>query len=71
MRIKCLDTFLDGKNRFEKGDFRTVPDEDATRFIKNGWAAVAGAVEEPPEPAAENVTLDIESSRIGQVKRNG
>jgi len=52
VKVKCLTTFLDGKDRFEKDDIRSVPDEDAARFIANAWA----------EPVAEGPTsLDIKS----------
>lgn len=45
MRIKCLTTFLDGKDRFEKDDQRTVDDERGARFCANGWAEdLSGAV---------------------------
>lgn len=48
MKIKVTTTFLDGRDRFEAGDVRTVPNEDADRFINAGWA----------EPA-EGVTLKV------------
>lgn len=38
MRIHCLTTFLDGTDRFEKDDHRTVSDERGASFIANGWA---------------------------------
>lgn len=45
MKIKVLNTFLDGRDRFEKDDVRTVSDEDGARFVGNGWAEdVSGAV---------------------------
>lgn len=43
MRITPLQTFLDGRDRYEKGDSRTVSDADGKRFIKNGWAVESGA----------------------------
>lgn len=49
MRIKCLSTFLDGARRFEADDACTVPDEDAQRFIAQGWAVAEG--EQPADPA--------------------
>ena len=33
MKIKILSTFLDGTDRFEKGDERTVDDERAERLV--------------------------------------
>lgn len=38
MRIHCLTTLLDGSDRFEKDDARTVDDERGARFVANGWA---------------------------------
>ena len=58
MRIECTTTFLDGRERFEKGDIFTVPDAVAGYFIKNGWAKEVGALD-PREVPAEPVTLDV------------
>lgn len=56
MQIICDTTFLDGRDRFEQGEKRTVQPTDtetseqrAARFIGNGWAHEVGA-----EPAATN-----------------
>ena len=60
MRIECLMSFKDGRERYEKGDIFTVPDAVAGYFIKNGWAKEVGA----PDPAAapaEPATLDVQS----------
>lgn len=38
MKIEALSTFLDGRERFEKGDIRTVDDVKGAYFIDNGWA---------------------------------
>lgn len=57
MRIKCLTTFLEGRDRFEAGDVRTVPDADAARFIAAGWAA----------DAADAVTADDQATTAGPV----
>lgn len=38
MKIEVTTTFLDGADRFEAGDQRTVPDERGAVFVKNGWA---------------------------------
>ena len=43
MKIICDTTFLDGRDRFEKDDQRTVDDERGAYFIANGWAHEAGA----------------------------
>ncbi len=61
MRIECLTTFLDGRERFEKGDIFTIDDDAAARFIKNGWAREAGKTTDPAPATAEPVTLDVQS----------
>jgi hypothetical protein len=38
MRIKCLTTFLDGAERYEADDIRSVPDDRGAYFVANGWA---------------------------------
>ena len=38
MKIECLSTFLDGRDRFEIGDVRTVDDERGAKFVAAGWA---------------------------------
>ncbi len=58
MRIECTTTFLDDRERFEKGDIFTVPDAQAAYFIKNGWAKEVGTPT-VDVPSAENTTLDV------------
>jgi hypothetical protein len=59
MRIECLTTFLDGRERFEAGDIFTIDDAHGAYFVKNGWAKEAGAPD--PAPAADDpVTLDVQ-----------
>lgn len=60
MRIECTTTFLDGRERFEKGDIFTVPDADGARFVKAGWAKMVGAPDQQPAPI-DPVTLDVQS----------
>jgi hypothetical protein len=59
MKIECDTTFLDGTERFEAGDIRTVDDARGYKFIGLGWAHAAG--QSAPAPAVEQtpVTLDI------------
>lgn len=65
MRIEATTTFLDGKDRFEKGDIRTVEDERGARFVADGWAKdLAGGVA-TGAPAAGMTSLDIQSSTLG------
>lgn len=70
MKITCLTTFLDGRDRFEKDDVRTVDDERGAYFVSNGWAAEVGA-EGVAAPAAGPVSLDIHDSSIGLEDSHG
>ena len=38
MKIECLELFLHGRDRYESGDIRTVPDALGAYFVNNGWA---------------------------------
>jgi hypothetical protein len=38
MKIEALTTFLEGRDRFELGDVRTVDDTRGAYFVSNGWA---------------------------------
>lgn len=38
MKIEVTIPFLDGTDRFESGDIRTVADERGTLFVAQGWA---------------------------------
>lgn len=69
MKIKIKTTFLDGRDRFEAGDARTVDDADGARFIANGWAYVVGGEASPPDSGP--VTLDIHDAKQGQGAKNG
>ncbi len=60
MKIICTTTFLDGPERFESGDVRTVDDARGAYFAANGWASPVGA--EPIEPASGDVTLAVQSA---------
>ena len=74
MRIHILTTFLDGRDRFEAGDKRTVPDADAQRFIAAGWARPADgdqAAAPAAAPGGAAVDLTIHSSTIGTGDSNG
>jgi hypothetical protein len=70
MKIICDTTFLDGRDRFEKDEQRTVSDERGRYFIANKWAHEAG--DDPAEAAATApVSLDIQSATHGQEVRHG
>jgi len=63
MKILCNTTFLDGRDRFEAGDTRTVDDDRGARFIAAGWAAIPG--EQPVATATGDTTLDVQRAVIG------
>jgi hypothetical protein len=42
MKIRALTTFLDGRDRFEADDQRTVDDARGHRFVAHGWAVEVG-----------------------------
>lgn len=71
MKIKCLTTFLDGRDRFEAGDVRQVDDDRAARFIGAGWAADAAGGGSAAGDAPADVTLDVQSSQLAQGARHG
>lgn len=59
MRIHIESTFLDGRDRFEEGDTRSVPDADAARFIAAGWARpVDGEAVAADTPATSDLTIN-------------
>ncbi len=69
MKIICDTTFLDGTDRFEAGDQRTVSDERGAYFCSHGWAHEAGA--EPSTAQAGDVTLDIRNTGSSQEASHG
>lgn len=71
MKIECLTTFLDGKDRFESGDVRTVEDVKGAQFVANGWAKdIAGRVATGGGSTVET-TLAVKNSVIGLGDSNG
>jgi hypothetical protein len=70
MRIHCLSTFLDGTDRFEKDDIRTVDDSRARGFIANGWAVAAGGSASPPVQTGDTF-LSIHDSSTDLKDSNG
>jgi hypothetical protein len=73
MRIECTDTFLDGRDRFEKGDTRSVPDADAQRFIASGWAIEVGSGAAPVAATQAETVLSVHNVKHTMKKesRNG
>lgn len=72
MKIIVTTTFLEGRERFEQGDHRTVSDEDGARFIANGWAVADGeTAPTDPLPVLDSPTLDIKDGQHGQEASHG
>lgn len=64
MRIECTTTFLHGRDRYEAGDVRTVPDAQGALFVGLGWAKdVSGEVQTTPADSGP-VTLDTQSTNL-------
>jgi hypothetical protein len=63
MKIKCLTAFLEGAERFEKDDIRTVDDARGAYFVEQGWALNEDG--ELQEPFVGEVNLDIKNNVIG------
>lgn len=71
MRIRALETFLDGRDRFVEGDTRTVEKVDGEYFCDRGWAEhVPDSPDEVQYPTGERdtsgaVVLDIRNLTVG------
>lgn len=71
MKIKVTQTFLEGSDRFEKDDERTVPDKLGAYFVAKGWATdVAGRVATGVS-AEQQATLNIDNSNLSSGDSNG
>jgi hypothetical protein len=63
MKIKCLTVFLDGADRFEQDDVRTVSDERGAYFVEQGWAENTDPNAEPVQATESvEVSLDVKST---------
>lgn len=71
MRIKCLTTFKDGRDRFDADDVRSVDDDRGAYFIANGWAVQHGAEAEAQQQPQGDAALDIQGGAMGQGVSNG
>lgn len=70
MKIVCLTTFLDGRDRYEEGDTRTVSDKDGQRFIKNGWASAEGPTQ-AALPNTDPADLVVHNAASGVTDKKG
>jgi len=71
MKIQVLSTFLDGTDRFEKDDCRTVSDDDGARFVANGWAEYVDGRVATGASASGETNLSVNNSVIGTGDSNG
>lgn len=72
MRFKSTTVFLDGADRFEVEDQRTISDERGAYFVANGWGVdLDGRVAVEPHGGVKESTLDIHNTVMGQEAANG
>lgn len=71
MKIKCLTPFLDGTDRFEVDDTRTVDDERGARFIAAGWAEDLSGALPTGEPTSAPADLSIQAGNLNLGDRRG
>lgn len=71
MKIHCLTTFLDGVDRFEQGDQRTVDDERGARLVANGWATDVSGEAATGEAVTGETTLAPDNVVITAEVRHG
>lgn len=69
MKIKPLETFLDGRDKFVKGEVRDVDDERGKGFIKAGWAEDDAGKVKTGERATGSAKLAVEDSKINVEKK--
>ena len=67
MRIKILNTFMSGRDRFVKNEVREVSEEIGLGAVANGWAEdVAGRVATgKPKQASVDIVVDNATSGVG------
>ena len=70
MKIEALSTFLDGRERFEQGDVRTVDDIKGAYFVENGWAKDI-ASDAVVAPAVGETDLVIQNVNLATGVTNG
>ena len=70
-RIHCNTTFLDGVDRFEAGDVRSLDAERAARLIASGWASPADAPTSSAPADQSAADLTIKSAKHAQGAKHG
>lgn len=71
MKINALTTFLDGRDRYEKDDERTVSDEDGARFVAAGWAEDLSGTVATGVAAVGATNLQVDNLTHKTEARNG
>lgn len=71
MRIKCTTTFLEGAERFEQDDIRSVDDARGAYFVANGWAEDLSGQTATGVSADGATDLAVDSSTVTTGDSNG
>ncbi len=71
MKIEVLTPFLDGTDRFEAGDIRTVSDERGTLFVALGWAKDVEGRIASSTAAPGSTDLTIHNAKMGTGDNHG
>lgn len=67
MKIEILETFLDGRDRYENGEVREVSEDSGAYFCGCGWAKdMSGNVQTAERQKNGEVRLDIRGSNHNQ-----
>jgi len=71
MKIKILNTFMFGRDRYTKDEIREVSEEIGLSAVGNGWAEdMAGRVA-TGKPKQESADLVVDKSTLGLGDTNG
>lgn len=66
MRIEALETFLHGRDRYDRGDVCLVTDAEGEYFVRNGWARdVDGQVATGDRNASHGQVVEVHASHLG------
>jgi hypothetical protein len=71
MRIKVLNTFLNGRDRFTKDEVREVSEETGLSAVANGWAEDMSGRVATGKPKQASADLVVDKINIGVGDSNG
>lgn len=71
MRIKVLNTFLNGRDRFTKDEVRDVSEETGLNAVANGWAEDMSGRVATGKPKQASSDLVVDKINIGVGDSNG